>query len=46
MEHVDFTKYPEGLTYLAKHLELPVPEDQTSTRERLVWQLIETLIRQ
>ncbi len=45
-EKVDLTKYPEGVQYLAKVLNLPIPEEATAQREAFVMNLISTLVRQ
>lgn len=35
-QKVDLTKYPEGLQYLAKELDLPIPPEATAQREAFV----------
>ena len=45
-QKVDLTKYPEGLQYLAKELNLPIPEEATAQREAFVMNLVATLVRQ
>ena len=45
-QKVDLTKYPEGLQYLAKELDLPIPPEATAQREAFVTNLISTLVRQ
>ena len=45
-QKVDLTKYPEGLQYLAKELDLPIPPEATAQREAFVMNLISTLVRQ
>ena len=44
-QKVDLTKYPEGLQYLAKELDLPIPPEATAQREAFVMNLISTLVR-
>ena len=43
---VDITKYPEGLEYLAEHLQLPVPIEDMEARKAYVFGLIDLLVRQ
>lgn len=43
---VDITKYPEGLEYLAEHLELAIPKENMAVRKAIVSGLISTLVRQ
>ncbi len=45
-QKVDLTKYPEGLRYLAKNLNLPIPPEAAAQREAFVMNLIATLVRQ
>ncbi len=43
------TSYPEGLEYLAEHLELPLPPalaGDMEARKNFVFSLIGTLVRQ
>lgn len=43
------TSYPEGLEYLAEHLQLPLPPalaDNMEARKNFVFNLIGTLVRQ
>lgn len=43
---VDISNFTDGLDYLAKELDLPIPQDRTEQRKAFVLQLVDTLIRQ
>lgn len=43
---VDISKYPEGLEYLAKNLDLPFAEDDMVRRKAAVEAMIANLLRQ
>jgi hypothetical protein len=45
-DKVDITKYPEGLEYLAEHIELPVPKERMEVRKTMILGLIDSFLSQ